>query len=203
MNAPRRSALVLLLAAAAAAGGCALTNKGDPISPRYFSPAEPPPVEPPERADDLRLRLSRVRAGTHHKERIVFRDSAHEVGFHEELRWAELPETYLRRALERALFERRGIGRVTGGSAAMLEVELVDFAELRGDEPRVRVRVAALLHTRGRALWQQSITAEQPLSEDAEDSPDLLAEAMGRALSDAVEQLAERVVASLEAERSE
>src|SRR4029077_4048150 len=117
--------------------GCALLSKAAPLQPRYFSLEDGPLAS--NRGAALRsptsgamqLRLGRVSAGPHLRERIVYRDSDHELGYYEDRRWTERPETYLRRALARALFEERGLLRVVSGGAPTLEVELVAFEEIR------------------------------------------------------------------------
>ncbi|HEY3593834.1 MAG TPA: ABC-type transport auxiliary lipoprotein family protein, partial [Polyangiaceae bacterium] len=84
-------------------GGCALTSKSDPLMPRYF---DPDLSSLPTAAADTdgnpnapSLRLGRVTAGEHLRERIVYRQANRELGFYEERRWTENPDVYLRRAL--------------------------------------------------------------------------------------------------------
>src|SRR5579859_2713520 len=128
-----RPLATLVAAASIGAAGCALLSKSDPVVPRYFSPepaaaAEPALVVPA--AAPLELRLGRVNAGSYLRDKIVFRNSAYEVGYYEERRWTEKPEAYVRRALARALFDRRGIHQVISGPAPTLEVEVTAFEEV-------------------------------------------------------------------------
>src|SRR5689334_19308246 len=82
--------------------GCALTQKATPINARYFSPEPAASSRSPaaERAagSGLELRLGRVMAGAHIRERIVYRDSEYELGFYDDRLWSERPDAYLRRA---------------------------------------------------------------------------------------------------------
>ena len=85
-------------------GACALLSKAEPRVPRYFTP---------ERATSgstaastaaatggmRQLRLGNVRGSSELQERIMYRASPHEVGYHDGLRWTQRPEVFLRRAL--------------------------------------------------------------------------------------------------------
>src|SRR5687768_6369916 len=108
-------------------GGCALTSKSEPWTSRYFTPeaagGSESPADPAD-AGGARLRLGRVSAGKHLRERIAFRRSEHELGYYDDRRWTEQPDVYLRRALSAALFEERGIHRVVSSGSPTLEVEL-------------------------------------------------------------------------------
>ncbi len=96
--------------------GCAVLLKSDPFVPRYFSPESAATRTDPIAPSGLELRLGRVTAAAYLKERIVFRTSAYEVGYYEERRWTEMPESFIRRALSRALFDRRGIRQILYGA---------------------------------------------------------------------------------------
>ena len=81
------------------ASGCALLTKADPLTPRYFS-AEPSSVGPvtsgsvtaDSSAPARELKLGRVTSASYLGERLVFRDSAYELGFYEARRWTEKTE---------------------------------------------------------------------------------------------------------------
>jgi cholesterol transport system auxiliary component len=193
-----------LLCAAAAAlftAGCALTSKSEPIAPRYFSPERPaaaaPPSAPP-REVPLELRLGRVYGSSHLDERLVYRDSDYQLGYYEERRWTEEPAEYLRRRLARVLFEERGLKHVVGGIGPSLEVELTGFEEIRAPRRVARVQLTARLQDARVVRWEQTLTIDQPISENAAgDVADSMVAAIGVALSTAVDQIADRVVADL------
>lgn len=187
-------ALALLLSS-----GCALTSKNDPIEPRYFSPEQALDLTRRARAKPLgiALRLRRVRGAAHLQERIVYRVGAHERGFHEDRRWTEEPAEFLRRALAYVLFEERGFRRALGGDVPTLEVELSAFDELRRPKPGVRVKLSYVLHDGDQALAERTVVVSGEVKGDEERRPQAVAEALGRALREAVDQVAERLVARL------
>lgn len=193
--------VVLLAAVVSTLVGCALTQKADPIEPRYFSPAAPADTSaPPSRATgDAWLRLHRVRSGSHLKLRAVYRPTPREIAFRETRRWAELPEDYLRRSLSRELFERRGVRRVVSGAAPELEVELTAFDEIGGDAPRVQVAATVILTDLGRVRFEESYVVEKPLpaDEDEREDPNVVAQALGEALGALVARVADRVLPDL------
>jgi cholesterol transport system auxiliary component len=196
-----RCAWLLCAAAALFTAGCALTSKSEPIAPRYFSPERPaaaaPPSAPP-REVPLELRLGRVYGSSHLDERLVYRDSDYQLGYYEERRWTEEPAEYLRRRLARVLFEERGLKHVVGGIGPSLEVELTGFEEIRGPKRVARVQLTARLQDARVVRWEQTLTIDQPISENAAgDVADSMVAAIGVALSTAVDQIADRVVADL------
>jgi cholesterol transport system auxiliary component len=198
---PRAHACLVVAIAGLFTAGCALTSKSEPILPRYFSPDRVDDVgrsgqRPPALAAELRL--GRVTSASHLDERLVYRDSEHELGYYQERRWTEAPEEYLKRRLARALFEERGIRRVVGGSGATLEVDLVAFEEIRAPKRVARVQVIVRLLDRRLARWEETLTVEQPLvSSSKGDVADAMVEALGSALQALVERIADRVVSEL------
>jgi cholesterol transport system auxiliary component len=188
-------------------GGCALTSKSDPWTTRYFSPEAATGGESPEAdAGDShpRLRLGRVSAGKHLRERIAFRSSEHELGYYDDRRWTEQPDVYLRRALAAALFERRGLGRVVSGGAPTLEVELLAFEEVRGERPRARLRAVVMLRDQSAGRLERTIGVERAVPEvESDQQPEALAQALAETLRVAVEQIAALVVTELSAAQSE
>ena len=107
--AARRAAPLGLGLLLLAVPGCALTSKADPLEIRYFTPAEAPARPATPAGDGARLRLGRLSASDHLRQRIVVRTSAVELAALEDRRWTEKPEDYLRRALARSLFEEAGL----------------------------------------------------------------------------------------------
>lgn len=193
---PEISLLLLALSAQA----CALSSKGEPLSPRYFSPdlgqsstaARAAPGVP------LELRLGQMGAASYLEERIAYRLSEAELGYYDDRRWTEPPEEFLRRALGRALFEDRGLRRVVSGLAPTLDVELVSFEELRYGASRARVTLRFALADERHVLLERVLTVEQPIAEgEAKAAPVRVAVAMSKALSRAVADVADAVIAEL------
>jgi hypothetical protein len=204
---PALGALALLLAATT---GCALLTKAEPTVPRYFTPESPESASPVGSSNassgattPLSVRIGRIGGGAYLKERIAYRDSEHEFGFYEDKRWTERPEVYLQRALERSLFEARGLKRALSPAAPTLTVDLIEFEEIRGASPRVRLRVSYALHDERTVFLERSFALERPLAAGTEAlRPDRVAAGLGDALHDAVARMVDEVIADLTARRS-
>jgi uncharacterized lipoprotein YmbA len=183
--------------------GCALTSKSEALSPRYFSPdvGQSSPGVRAQARSRLELRLGQIGAASHLEERIAYRLSEAELGYYDDRRWTEPPEEYLRRALGRELFDGRGLRRIVSGDAPTLDVELVNFDELRYGPSRARVALRFSLHDERSVLVEQVVTIEQPIAGgDAKEAPVRVAVAMSNALSQAVAKIADAIVAELESE---
>jgi cholesterol transport system auxiliary component len=191
------------VAACSLLGACALLSKAEPLVPRYFTPEDGSSAAEPHAmlqasASARRLRLASVRGGSQLRERIMFRDSAHELGYYPDRRWTERPEAYLRRALARTLFEERGLLSVASGSLPTLEVELVAFEEVRAPEHKARVQVVITLEDERSGSEQATITIEQPVQSNARgDEAEAAVDALASALQRCVNQIADRVLAKL------
>jgi cholesterol transport system auxiliary component len=186
------------------ASGCALLGKSDALAPRYFSPdlatatAAGSKAASGQGATALELRLGRITAASYLGERIVFRDSNYELNFYEERRWTERPEAYLRRALSQALFQEHGLQRIVSGAGPTLDVELIEFAELRLAQPKARVRATYVLSDNRLVRREATVTVELPFSSDPKQaSPTPAVRAMSAALSNAVNQIVDQVLAEL------
>jgi cholesterol transport system auxiliary component len=196
----------------ASTSGCALTSKADIVEIRYFSPetikphlnggdasTAPPPPAPNGALD---LRLGRISSGSNLRERIAFRDAAYELGFYEELRWTERPETYVRRELGRTLFEEHGMHRVFNGMAPTVDVEVIAFDDLRLKTGRAaRVQLKAMLSDATGVLWEDTLTVDRPVTTEKPKIEDVVA-AMASALDAAAEQVTMKVQAALVARRA-
>jgi cholesterol transport system auxiliary component len=187
-----------LVAACCALGACALTSKSDPLRPRYFTPESvgaeaPAPAFGPSRGPGPELRLGRITASANLREPIVYRRSATELGYYDDRRWTERPETYLRRALANALFEQRGLTRAVSGQAPTLEVELVAFEEVRGASHKARLQAIAILIDRRLGRLERTITVERPVA-GKDDDIDAVVRALAEALQIAVGEISQRVV---------
>jgi ABC-type uncharacterized transport system auxiliary subunit len=196
-----RSWAIQRLASAGAAlltVSCALLTKDAPIVPRYFSPDSYAPSQdvqaPPTTSQELRL--GRVNASAYIRDQLVHRDSLHEVGSYEEIRWTEKPESYVRRALARAIFERRGVREVVSGPGLTLEVDVVSFEEVRGPPHVGRIQLDYRLLDDRVVRAASSIVVERPVaSATGTASADAMVGALAVALGDAVELVAQAAVA--------
>jgi ABC-type uncharacterized transport system auxiliary subunit len=144
------------------------------------------------------LKLGRVTSASYLGERLVFRDSAYELGFYEDRRWTEKPEAYFRRALSRALYERGEFRRVVSGAGPTLDCELVEFAELRSPAHVARARANFVLYDSRSVRTEATVTVELPITagEDARAAESVAA--LSRALTSAVDQIVRRVSANLD-----
>jgi cholesterol transport system auxiliary component len=198
----RIQTLLTICALAVAHGGCALTSKADAVSPRFFSPEPETRAKalPEPEGAGLELRLGDVDAASHLEERISYRLHASELAYYEDRLWTEPPEQYLRRALERELFERRHIRRVVSGAGATLEVELTAFEEFRGPPARVRLALSYTLYDGGQSSLERSLVVERPLATDARtDRAQQVAAALALCLTAAVSELSNEVARNLRA----
>ena len=178
---------------------CALTSKADAQAPRYFSPEQASKPSPAAAFKTLELRLGQVASASHLDERISYRLSGSEVGFYDNQRWTEIPEAYLRRALERDLFEQRGVQRIVTGAAPTLDVELTAFEELRGKPMKARVTLTFSLRDERRSLLERSLKLEREVTQQAGADPaQRLAATLSEALADAVATVGAQVVEQLQ-----
>lgn len=197
---PSRALVVACLALPLLTLGCALTSKAEVVTPRYFSPDPATTVRSPKAPEGLELRLGQVSSASHLDERIAYRVAGSEMGFHDDQRWSENPEAYLRRALERDLFEERQLSRVVSGDAPILDVELTGFEELRGQPTKARVAVTFSLRNERRSIVERSLDLRRPLAPSAgADDAQRLAETLTHTLDEAVREVGDEVVKSLRA----
>ncbi len=198
----RRTALAAGFLLPCLQSSCALTSKAVAQAPRYFSPEQASKTSATAAPAPLELRLGQVASASHLDERISFRLSGSEVGFYEDRRWTELPETYLRRALERELFEQRGLQRIVAGAAPTLDVELTAFEELRGKPLKARVTLIFSLRDERRSLLERSLELEREVTQQAGTDPaQRLAATLSMALADAVATVGAQVVEQLQKTR--
>jgi ABC-type uncharacterized transport system auxiliary subunit len=128
--------------------GClgALGDKPEATPLRYFSPEHATVETNGARAsvaDAPVVRLGRVTSSASLRSRIVHRESAYEVGLYETLRWTDDPEVYVRRALERALYDDGAARDAATGNMPALDIEVIAFEErvsAHGRGGRVEVR---------------------------------------------------------------
>jgi cholesterol transport system auxiliary component len=138
-----------------------------------------------------------VSSGANLRERIAYRDSAYELGYYEDLRWTERPETYVRRELGRVLFETLGLRRVLTGAAPTLDVELIAFDELRTRATRfAQVQLMVILYDDHGVIFEETQTTEAPVAGEAAKVENVIA-AMATALCIASTDLALKVSKAL------
>jgi cholesterol transport system auxiliary component len=185
---------------------CALTGKADALYPRFFSPEnDVAPAPTPARAEPpLALRLGKVEAVSHVEERFAYRVAPSELSYYEDRRWTEPPERYLRRSLERELFQQRGIVRTVSGPGTTLDVELTAFEELRSAPRRVRLVLNFSLHDDRQSQLERRVVVERPLPASAGDaSAGDVTDAMALALAAAVLDVSDQVTRELRAPAAE
>lgn len=197
-----------LLVVAQLTCGCALLTKAEPLTPRYFSaePSDSKTASAGERATvraARELKLGRVTSASYLGERLVFRDSAYELGFYEDRRWTEKPEAYFRRALSRALYEDGGFRRVVSGGGPTLDCELVELAELRAPAHVARARVNFVLYDPRSVRTEATVTVDLPIAaSNGEAQATASVAALSQALVRAVDQIVTRVSSNLDAPAS-
>jgi ABC-type uncharacterized transport system auxiliary subunit len=198
--------LASLTAVSLLGSGCALLNKSDTLYFRYFTPE--PNDRPGSAASIVRtdsgsslyLRLGRVNALSYLKDKIAFRDSEYEVGFYDLWQWTEKPESYLRRGMQRALFEHAGVHQILSGVGPTLDLELDAFDEVRAPGRVARVRVTWTLHDDQGVLLQNTVTVDRAVASNPaapDTAPKALVAAMGDALGAVIAGIVESVVPEL------
>lgn len=145
-----------------ALGGCLFAAR-PPVPIRYFSPEVEVAASVDAPAARAALRLGRVTAAQHVRSRIAYRASPVEHGLYETLRWTEDPEAYVRRALQRSLFEDRGLVEALDSDVPILDIEVVAFEEVgRGERRLGRVQLRYELYDDRRMIARGLVTEERP-----------------------------------------
>jgi uncharacterized lipoprotein YmbA len=198
-----RSVALLLPILALTMLGCALTSKSDPTILRYYSldaprHREPGPSPPPTADPPARLRVGRINAALYIRDRLAFRESDVAIGYYEDFRWTERPESYVRRDLARALFEEDGVEEIIAGGGLTLDVDLDSFEEVREKHAAI-VRLSWQLRDDTTVLLRRTVTVQRPLEGDTKDTSShaALAIALSQALEDGIDQIARAVVPNL------
>lgn len=190
------TSVLSLAVASLASTGCALTSKGDALAIRWYTPenakatltsAGAGPALPTDASPQIQL--GRVNSGINLREKIAYRDSTFEQGYYEDKRWTERPEVYVRRELERTLYEEHGFRRALAAQAPALEVEVVSFEEVLGpgNVHNARVQLKIVIHDEKDSLLERTVTAERPVA--GKDFPAVV-QAMALALDAAAEETA-------------
>jgi ABC-type uncharacterized transport system auxiliary subunit len=189
-----------LLALVAMLGGC-LFRSEDP--PRFFRPASvtleaagADETEPPA-TGGIPIRLRSVRSEPFLRERIVWRVSEVEYGLYEQRRWIDLPAHYVDRALRIRLRSTPGLRLTNDPRAVALRVDVLAFDEVLEPTREANVALAVALESpaRGRLL-ERTFDARVGIGDGEAAS---VASAMGKALDNAVAQVADAVRMNLKA----
>jgi len=202
----RLVAVFLSTVASSSLLGCALTSKSDPTLLRYYSMGSPLPrtrgssaASASTKPAQARLRIGRVSAALYIRERMAFRESDLEIGYYDDFRWTERPESYVRRDLARALFEDEGVGETVGGGGLTLDVDLERFEEVRQTRLGV-VQLSWQLRDETVVLLRQTVHVQRPLAASENSSPHkALAAALSEALEEAIDQIVNAVLPKLAA----
>jgi cholesterol transport system auxiliary component len=190
---------------ALSASGCALLSRGQPFAVRYYDP-QPPSTSvdqaPPWPACELSM--GRIAGTDGVRQQIMRRDAMEHVEYDEGRRWTEPPDSYLRRALDRVLFEEGRCHRTFAAGSPILDATLVAFEGIEAhDAPAsARVGVQIVVHDEREVFDERTIVVDRdvPPGGDA-DAYDRLVRAMSVALLDLATQIAERVNLVLSARR--
>jgi ABC-type uncharacterized transport system auxiliary subunit len=144
------------------------------------------------------LRVGRVNAASYIRDRIAFRTSSVEIGYYDDERWTEKPESYVRRDLARALFEDEGVQEIVGGVGPTLDVDLDSFEELPESRAAV-VQLSWQLRDDTVVLQRQTIRVQRPLGQEPKGgtTQKSLALALSGALDEAIDQIVKAVVPKL------
>ncbi len=188
-------ARALVTGLAVSCSACALTSRGEILDVRWFTPEHAhAQAEAASPAPSVALRFARVRSGPDLGQRIVHGDGAFEVSYYEDLQWTERPELYVRRALDRTLFEDRRFQRVLGGDAPGLDAEVLVFEEVKTSSMHAARIVLRIVLSTDHVLFEDTVgVVEQVTGNRFED----VVAAMARALEAASLEVARRVGVAL------
>lgn len=182
--ASRRSRIGIAVLLLGATASC-LSGPDEVKFVRFFRPENDAPAEAPAASQRVPLVVRRIAAAGHLREPIAWVKDRIEIGHYEELRWSETPQRFVERALDEALFVRRGIVEGSGGDS--IDVEVTAFEQVFDEVIHARVALRVVLEGRQGRL-RREFAHDEPI---ADDSPESLARAMGRAMSACVEETAE------------
>lgn len=184
-----RSAFLGLLVVGLA--GCLLP--APPAPPRYFTADTGDPIDPAA-SRPVAVRLAPVHGPLYLREQMTWRRSE-EFGFYEQRRWAELPSTYVERALARELFaaEREPPSGASAGPLVVAEVRA--FEEVLAPAHEARVAIAVTVVDGSCVRLRRTFAASRPLSGD---DPTATARGIGEALDEVAHAAAGAVRGAVE-----
>jgi ABC-type uncharacterized transport system auxiliary subunit len=166
----RRAAVFACITVSAPGFGCALFSRGASVETAWYTPelrgagqgsAEHQPLG--------ELRLGRVTSGADLGLRIAYGDGLYQIGYYENSRWTERPQHYVRRAVARALFEEGPFRRTLTGEAPTLDVEVIDFEEVKGPTTHAaRISLHVVLSA-DRVLLERTVSVSKAVAGNAFD----------------------------------
>ena len=155
---------IAALALALSPLSCAIVTRGKTLDLHWYTPER---VRPQTGSTEMQatcdLRLASVTSGADLGPRINFGDGLYRMGQYEDLLWTERPEHYMRRAIGRTLFEQGAFRRALTGRATTLDVELLDFEEVKTPTQhaaRIAVRVVV---ASDRVLAERTVVFAEPV----------------------------------------
>lgn len=202
MTRSRPHLLAVVALALVAGAGCAITSKSAAMPVRYYTPEvarerEPAPASVAA-VPGAQLRLGRVNAAAYIRDKIVYRTSAHEIGFHESWRWTEDAEATVRRALARELFQTHGLRQTISGPGITLEVDLDAFEDRQRPRRAARVELTWRLRDDRLVRVQRTVVVERPILRHGDKlTGEEVAVAMSGALAAALDQIVGEVLTAL------
>jgi uncharacterized lipoprotein YmbA len=172
--------------------GCSLTRNAPPVSVHYY---EPPLATAkhitPTTTPEARVRLGRIETSAHLRYSIAYRTSGVQLETYDLDRWTDTPDAYVERSLENALFAQRPIQEATGGDVLVLDVDVLEFEELRGPPPGGVVKLRYRLRDDRTVVAAETITiVRNARSTELGD----VVTALGHALDDATSRIADHVL---------
>jgi hypothetical protein len=186
------AAALALITSLAPGSGCALLSRGSSVDTRWYTP-ELTQTSPgsAERQGGGEIRLGRVTSGSDLGLRIAYGDGLYQIGYYEGLRWTERPQQYVRRAVGRALFEQGPFRRAMTGEAPTLDVEVVDFEEVKAPTTHAaRVSLRIVLSAE-RVLFERTVSVSKAIAGGDFDG---FVAAMSQALEASVREVERAVV---------
>jgi uncharacterized lipoprotein YmbA len=187
---------IILLCCLAANGCLSKLGAGDPTPIRFYSAAPAVGEVTGDAAGEPgpSLRMRRVTAAVHLRERMVWRADDVEYGFYESRRWTEQPAAWVEAALANELAGAHGVVCTEHVGALTLDVNLIGFEEVLSPHG-ARVGLELNLTSRdGAKLLATRVEANVPI---ARDEGGEVARSMRKALQDAVTEAATAVAAAL------
>jgi hypothetical protein len=186
------AATIALAASLWLGSGCALFSRGASIDTRWYTPElTRPSAGSAERQEAGELRLGRVGSGADLGLRVAYGDGLFGIGYYEGLRWTERPAHYVRRAIERALFEQGPFRRALSGAAPTLDVEVVEFEEVKAPTTHAaRISLRVVLSA-DHVLLERTVVVSKAVAGPGFDG---FVAAMSQALEASVSEVARDVV---------
>ncbi len=185
-------ATLLVLLCSCASAGCLGSRPA--LTPRFYLVPTSIAASPLAHNKAPALRLGRVTAAPHLRDRITWRLSDVELAFDEESRWAVPPEDMLKEAIELSCFVTGRLLESKERGTPTLDVHLESFeGRIPESDAVISIRMT-LKDGDARSVASRIVRLEPPLSEVRADT---LARALGAALDAAATEIAEWVVQTM------